>query len=130
MFIGQVWSASKYAGVYEIAGDDGRIMKLVIGSSSEVTIDYQDEDGLHHTASSTWRGEHATRILGPLYKPEGHFYRWVADGVEPILMRANYTKLSPQDSSIFPSPGRNTSMLIYFQEDVVKFEGMWLYKQK
>ena len=103
-------------------------MDLAISDNGTVTTEYLDDDGELHVSSARWRGSPATRIIGPIYKPEGYFYRWVERGTEPIIMEAEYTGLSPSDSDVFPKPGRRVTSLVYFRDDAVKFDGMWLKK--
>ncbi len=128
MFIGQVWSASDFIGTYRIIGEDKREMTLHLGRDSHVRIDYLNEQGQHEVAFAEWRGSYATRILGPLYKPEGFFYRWVEKNTKPVVIYAKYTSVAPPNSTSFPKAGKQTESIIYFRSNAIKFEGMWLEK--
>ncbi|MEM7630262.1 MAG: hypothetical protein AAF356_12730 [Planctomycetota bacterium] len=121
-----VWDPVAYAGTYEVTGDDGRHLEITIRESSEVSIYYVDAAGETHQSEQRWWCLKATRILGPVYKPDRHFYRWVAVDVEPYMVTATHLSVMPTDSQVFPPTDAETEGLIYFRPDALKFKGMWL----
>ena len=125
-----LWTYPKQPEAYSIEGHDGREIIMLFMPTKETVFWYSDPSSdVAEMALMRMRGTYGTHYFGPLWTTDGLFgYHWLPDGVEAVQMETtvlNKYREGYGDSS-FPDKGDRRKIVMYFAQDSLRWEGMWL----
>lgn len=136
-----VWTSPVAVTTYAINGVDGRSLKIIFLPENKTIMYYKNfNENTEEYNLTEMRGSYGTHYIWGLWKLNGPGtfyggllgYRIYNTSIEPVVMETETMQkyMSGNGDSNFPQIGKTTYTTILFKDDFVKFEGMWLQKEK
>ena len=136
-----IWTSPSSITTYAIDGADGRSLKMILLPENETIMYYKDSNSNSEEYTLTeMRGSYGTHYFWGLWKLDGPGifynsllgYRIYSTDIEPVVMETKTIQkyMSGNGDSNFPQIGKTTYSTILFKDNAIRFEGMWLQKEK
>lgn len=128
-----LWSPPTTPTTYEIVGD-GLAITMIFLPKNETLIWYEDRHGgTSEILLTKMRGMHGTHYIGPLWKIDGpdiqFGWRLFFDDLEPVSMTIEtIEKFQRGNAPSFAPVGSRVTSVMFFGENGLQFEDMWLEK--
>lgn len=137
----KIWTSPISTTIYAINGADGRSLKMIFLPKNKTIMYYKNSNNNAEEYTLTeMRGAYGTHYILGLWKLNGPGtfyggllgYRIYHNSIKPVIMETKTMQkyMSRNGDSNFPQIGKTTYSTILFKDDSVKFEGMWLQKEK